>query len=117
MRQKLPSYLILRHNTYSATLAIPEDVRAIFAGKPRFTKSLQTDSLSLAERRKWEWIDHWKRLIKGARKGDPLVAEARAALAMAYDEGHRELFKYELKDVAYDNVTQTIDQKIVSAVS
>ena len=116
VRQKLPSYLILRHNTYSATLAIPEDVRAIFAGKPRFTKSLQTDSLSVAERRKWEWIDHWKRLIKGARKGDPLVAEARAALAMADDEGHRELIKYELEDVAYDNVTQTIDQKIVSAV-
>jgi integrase len=116
VRQKLPSYLILRHNTYSATLAIPEDVRAIFAGKPRFTKSLQTDSLSLAERRKWEWIDHWKGLIKGARNGDPLVAEARAALAMAYDEGHGELIKYELEDVAYDNVTQTIDQKIVSAV-
>ena len=116
MRQKLPSYLILRHNTYSVTLAIPKDVRASFAGKPRFTKSLQTDSLSLAERRKWEWIDHWKGSIQAARMGDPLVAEARATLDMAYDESHRELIKYELEDAAYDNVTKTVDPKIVSAV-
>ena len=116
VRQKLPSYLILRHNTYSATLAIPEDVRASFAGKPRFTKSLQTDSLSLAERRKWEWVDHWKGLIQAARMGDLLVAEARAALAMAYDESHREDIKYELEDAAYDAVTQSADQKIVRAV-
>ena len=116
VRQKRPSYLILRHNTYSVTLAIPQDVRAVFAGKPRFTKSLQTDSLSLAERRKWEWIDHWKGLIKGARNGDPLVAEARAALAIADDEDDRKLIKYELEQVAYDIVTQTVDQKIVSAV-
>ena len=116
MSQKLPRYISIKFRTYHVNLDIPKDVRASFAGKPRFTKSLRTDSLSLAERRKWEWIDHWKGLIQAARMGDPLVAEARAALAMADDDDHRELIKYELEDVAYDNVTQTVDQKIVSAV-
>ena len=48
--------------------------------------------------------------------GDPLVAEARATLDMAYDESHREEIKYELEDAAYDAVTQSADQKIVRAV-
>ena len=69
MSQKLPRYISIKFRTYHVNLDIPKDVRASFAGKPRFTKSLRTDSLSLAERRKWEWIDHWKGLIQAARMG------------------------------------------------
>ena len=116
MRQKLPQYLSLKYRTYHVSLDIPKDVRSSFAGKPRFTKSLQTDSLSLAERTKWQYIDYWRGLIDSARNGDPLLAEARSMLALADNQSDKERIKHELLDVAYDPINRALDQAVVTAV-
>lgn len=63
---KYPKYLGKSYNTYFVELTVPKDVRAVL-GTRRFHKSLQTDSLSQAESRKWSYIEKWKKLIKAAR--------------------------------------------------
>ena len=65
-KRSLPKYLGLRYNTYYVAMEKPKDTHEVL-GKSRFWKSLQTDSLSVAESRKWQYVDHWKSLIKRAR--------------------------------------------------
>lgn len=78
---KLPRYLQLKYNTFHVVMEIPKDVRAKFNGKPRFTKSLQTDKLATAERHKWAFIHKWKELIAGARAGDDHISTMRRDMA------------------------------------
>lgn len=66
----MPKYLQQRRRRWYATLDIPKDVRAAFAGKPRFVQSLETDSLSVAEHRARPVIAAWKAEIHEARTGD-----------------------------------------------
>jgi hypothetical protein len=51
-RGKLPRHLMQRApgGFFYVTLDIPKDVRPWFGNKPRFVKSLQTDSMTIAER-------------------------------------------------------------------
>jgi hypothetical protein len=65
-KRTLPKYLGLRYNTYYVTMEKPKDTHEVL-GKSRFWKSLQTDSVSVAESRKWQYVDHWQSLIKRAR--------------------------------------------------
>ncbi|MGI9366631.1 MAG: tyrosine-type recombinase/integrase, partial [Rhizobiaceae bacterium] len=61
-------------------MEIPQDVRSKFAGKRRFTKSLQTDKLATAEQRKWTYISKWKSVVAAARKGDDHLSKMRRFL-------------------------------------
>ena len=70
MKRRFPKHLSMNYNTYVVTLDIPKDVRPKLGGKRRFYRSLKTDSLSVAERRKWPLIDQWKEIIRKARAGE-----------------------------------------------
>ena len=72
-------YLILRWNTWNVEMRIPTKLRKNFIhgkdkpshlqGKPmaKFSQSLKTDSLSLAEERKGPIVAHWLKLIRIAK--------------------------------------------------
>jgi integrase len=68
-----------RRRRWYAVLDIPKDVRPSFDGKPRFVKSLETESLTLAQRRVSLLISGWKGEIEAARTGstDPIEDEIR----------------------------------------
>jgi len=80
-RPDMPRYLEKRRRRWYATLDIPKDVRQeTFNGKPRFMKSLETESLTTAERRVGVLISGWKSEIEAARRTgslDPLEADIR----------------------------------------
>jgi hypothetical protein len=48
----MPSYLQKRRRCWYAVLEIPDAVREHLGGKARFVKSLETDSRTVAERRR-----------------------------------------------------------------
>jgi integrase len=114
---KLPPYLQIRRRLYYVSLDIPKDVRTKFAGKPRFVRSLETDSLAVAERRKWHYIDQWRSQISSARGGGDLIAEIRALEDSVKDDP---LHHYELKSyhhsIAVDHLVDTGDDSLLTAV-
>lgn len=74
----MPRYLQKRRRRWYGVMEIPEALRSQF-GKPRFVQSLETESLSVAERRVLPLIVEWRRLIDLARSGNaPLECEAAA---------------------------------------
>lgn len=75
----MPRYLEKRRRRWYAVLDIPKDVRPAFDGKPRFVKSLETESLTLAQRRVGVLIGGWKGEIDAVRMGstDPIEEEIR----------------------------------------
>lgn len=75
MKRRFPKHLSMNYNTYVVTLDIPKDVRPKLGGKRRFYRSLKTDSLSVAERRKWPLIDQWKEIIRKARAGEGTLVD------------------------------------------
>ena len=65
---KLPKYLIKRRRVWYAIMEIPKALRPKF-NKARLKQSLQTESLSIAEKRVRPVIVEWKRQIEIARVG------------------------------------------------
>lgn len=114
-KRKLPKYLSMNYNTYVVTLDIPKDVRAKFGNKPRWYKSLQTDSLSKAENRKWKFIDEWKALIKAARTGKTYLDQMRVLLATDTNEEDRYWTVEALRDTAID-IAQDGDPSAMDAL-
>lgn len=67
----MPSHLQRRRRRWYAILGIPQDVRRHFGGKRMLVQSLQTESLTEAERLKLPVIAGWKAAIEEARTGQP----------------------------------------------
>ncbi|QEX16853.1 hypothetical protein FRZ44_21480 [Hypericibacter terrae] len=72
----MPAYIQKRRRRWYAVLEIPEAVREA-VGKPRFVKSLQTESETVARRRALPLVALWKRQIEKANGNSPLIAEAQ----------------------------------------
>ena len=68
--QTLPDYIEKRRRKYYAVLDIPKSIQPIL-GRRRFVQSLQTESISIAERKVPPLILKWKKMIAIAR-GDSL---------------------------------------------
>lgn len=103
----MPRYLQQRRRRWYALLDIPKALRPAFDGKPRFVQSLETESLSIAERRCPPLVARWKALIETARNGDPTplvelqeeAVEWRELLQQA-DADTRQGYEYVLEDKA-----------------
>ncbi|MGO3931217.1 tyrosine-type recombinase/integrase [Rhodopseudomonas pseudopalustris] len=76
-------YLQKKGNTWRVVVEIPKPLRPALEGKPRFIKSLGTESLTDANRLKHQHVAEFKRRIKLAEKGqaDPRAAAMQAAFA------------------------------------
>lgn len=76
-------YLQKKGNTWRVVVEIPKPLRAALRGKPRFIKSLGTESLTEANRLKHQHVAEFKRRIKLAEQGrtDPLAAAIESAIA------------------------------------
>ena len=66
----MPSYIEKRRRKYYAVLDVPKSVQSIL-GRRRFVQSLQTESISVAERKIAPIVLEWKKMIAVAR-GDSL---------------------------------------------
>ena len=71
----MPSYIQKRANRFYAVMEIPKALRSHFAGKPRFLKSLDTDSLTVARRRVGPIVATWLADLERA-KGGPVELDA-----------------------------------------
>ncbi len=76
----MPRYLEKRRRRWYAVLDIPRDAQAVL-GKPRFIKSLGTESLTEAERLVLSVVAQWKWEIETARRGISIPLELQAKLA------------------------------------
>ena len=65
----MPKYLQKRRRQWYAILEIPKTLRQQF-GRPRFVQSLETESLSVAEKKVLPVIVGWRRQIDLARGAD-----------------------------------------------
>lgn len=77
------SYLQKKGNTWRVVVEVPKHLREAAKGKPRFLKSLGTESLTEANRLKHSHVAEFKRRIRLLEKGkaDPLAAAIEAAIA------------------------------------
>ena len=66
----MPSYIEKRRRKYYAVLDVPKSLQTVL-GRRRFVQSLQTESISVAERKVSPIILEWKKMIAVAR-GDSL---------------------------------------------
>jgi len=64
----MPSFIEKRRRRYYAVLDIPKALQPTFKRR-RFVRSLQTESLTVAERNAMPLIYEWKKLIEAARGG------------------------------------------------
>lgn len=82
-------YLQKRGSTYFAVVEVPKHLRTII-GKPRYIKSLKTDSLTTAARLKLPLVAEWKRQINRAEMGNPdhfaMIREKLVELRNEIDE-------------------------------
>jgi integrase len=88
----MPAYLQKRRRKWYAVLEVPDAVRKQLGGKPRFVKSLDTDSLTVAQRRVSPVVTAWKQQIAGV-KGERIDDDAaywRKALRNAKTEEERQ---------------------------
>lgn len=86
-----PPYLQKRRRRWYAVLEIPAALRQQF-GKPRFVRSLETDSLATAKRRVTRIVHEWQSDLERARHGDAAEDDAaffRRALRKARTEAER----------------------------
>jgi integrase len=98
----MPSYLQKRRQRWYAVLEIPDGVRKHFAKKPRFIKSLETDSHTIALRRAALVVASWKKQIADA-KGEPNENDAtywRKALSNAKTEEERQTILERITEAA-----------------
>lgn len=74
----MPRYLQKKRRRWYATLEVPKKIQAKLNGKRRLVRSLETESLTVAEQRVWAVIAKWKeffeRLESGHLGGDTLKA-------------------------------------------
>jgi hypothetical protein len=97
----MPRFLQQRRRRWYAVLEIPKPLRPRF-GKPRFVQSLETESLSLAERRVLPVVAEWKRLIELAKHGaadfEGELSEWRERIRRYKAEG---LTPQEIEDISF----------------
>ena len=76
-------YLQKKGNTWRVVVEIPKPLRPAINGKPRFVKSLATESLTEASRLKHAHVAEFKRRISQLERGraDPLASAIEAAIA------------------------------------
>jgi len=104
-------YIQKRRKKWYAVLEIPRAVRPKFGGKPRFVKSLETDSESVAERRAPFVIAAWKKEIAEAR-GEPADDDAaywRRVLRRAKDDKERARIIEQIDAAAVALGVETVD--------
>ncbi len=99
----MPSYLQKRRHLWYAVLEIPKSLCPRF-GRPRYVKSLETDSRTVAERRVMPIVVAWKKEIATARN-EPVDDDAaywRRALRNAKNEKQRQMILEQIDDAAWD---------------
>jgi integrase len=64
-------FLQRRNNRWHVVVEVPKPLRELLDGKPRFIKSLKTDSLTEANRLKLPFVAEWKRQINLLERGKP----------------------------------------------
>lgn len=109
---RLPSYLQKRFRRWYAVLEIPKGLRSHLEGKPRFVKSLETDSRSIALRRAAPIVARWKQEIEQAR-GQPNTDDAtfwRDALRGAKTEKERETILEQIDMAAWEIGAVNVDE-------
>jgi integrase len=89
--ESMPKHLEKQWNTWHAVVYVPKDVQPYFDGKTRFSQTLQTDSLKVAEVKKLPLVAEWKELIKAARqaRGPVNVEDIAAQVRLLRDEIRR----------------------------
>ena len=108
-------YLQKKGNTWRVVVEIPKPLRAAANGKPRFIKSLGTDSLAEANRLKHIHVAEFKRRIRMLEKGqsDPLAAAIGAAIAFreAFASADNEYLAHgDHESVAADELLSAVHQ-------
>ena len=106
----MPSYLQKRRRRWYAVLEIPKSLRPQF-GKPRFVQSLDTDSLSVAQRRVGPVVAAWRSEIARAR--DEPFDDAqffRRALAKAKTDAERSIIMEEIDMAAWQIGAINVEQ-------
>lgn len=78
-------YLVKQHNTWLVSIRVPKALQEA-AGCSRFKKSLQTDSLTQANRIKYQYVAEFKARIEALRRGESNADFKRLALASEYRE-------------------------------
>ena len=127
----MPQYLQKRRRKWYAVLAIPKAIQVNF-GKAKFIKSLETDSLSVAERKVQPIILEWKREIELAKGNETTGSELLESVRFVRRDAQRmraegetdEDIKYVHEDIAYSrswnpdiNDFQTNNEELAVAVS
>jgi integrase len=99
----MPKYLQQRARGWYAVLEIPKPLRAK-VGKPRFVKSLQTDSLRIAEIRVLAMVSEWKKYIEALRSGKDVSLEQKVTKWRQLIEFERQkgLTDAEIEDLSLD---------------
>ena len=98
----LPKYLIQRRRVWFAIMEIPKPLRSKF-GKVRFKQTLETESLSVAERRVMPVVAHWKRLIDLAKSNRAGLEGELASWRVEIERYKRQgLSDEEIDDIALD---------------
>jgi len=87
MTLRKPKFLQKRRRRWYAVLEIPVSVRMKFEGQRRFVQSLETESLSEAERLVLPLVGRWKAEIEAAKSGSKKPIKDLTALALEFRHG------------------------------
>lgn len=99
---EVPKYLLQQRRVWYAVLDIPKALRPRF-GKARFKETLQTESLTVAQRRVHTKIAQWKTLIEVVRSGADELEVRKAELRIMAEEHRREgMSEEDIKDLSAD---------------
>ena len=102
----MPRYLYKRRRRWYAVLDIPKAVRPKFGGKPRLVQSLETESLTVAERRVLEVVARWKHQIAAVASGNNSLEAAVAGWRANVDQHRRDGWtEAEIDEVSLDVAT------------
>lgn len=112
----LPKYLQKRRRVWYAVLEIPRALRHHFGGKPRFLKSLQTESLTEAERRVLGVVAKWKAVLEAKRNGIASTDAVTALQAEAEELRLQGWANHEIKNHQEDVAELFEDDELRSAV-
>lgn len=104
----MAKYLIKRRRRWYATLDIPYDLRHHYDGKPRFVKSLETESLTEAEALIGFCISKWKLEFQQARSGGIPVSSSFIPEALEW-RNDLEKSSGERRDVLMDVLEEKVD--------
>jgi integrase len=99
----MPQYLMKQRRRWYAVMEIPKAVRSQF-GKSRFKQTLETESLTLAEKRVRPIVVEWHKAIGLALSGGSgdKIADMLGHVAQAKRDGYN---TSEIEDLAYDALT------------